>query len=90
MSGSDLKDVFLTEGTCWYPANSGSGDSFLVWGCNATSNSDGVFADRFSGNSSAVSFYSARTLSELGAVRCVSEENIHGNHEGTEEEDWGL
>ena len=90
LGGVDLQEAFMTRVPCWYPFNRGSDTGFLLWGSMSENRNGEVFSDYIMGSSSGLSISATNRLTDLGAVRCVSEGWINGSHEGTDEEDWGL
>ena len=90
LDGSDLKDVFLTEGTCWYPATEWT-HRFVVWGCSTAETGGPVEPYYFEGDTRAYHLDNrVQTPGSRNAVRCISEKEAVGSHEGSEEVDWNL
>ena len=91
LGGSDMQEVFLTEGNCWYPSLDIYGQEFYLWGCNTTTVSGALAPYCFWGTRTNCNpSYSLSQPSRMFSVRCITEGAVNGSHEGSEEEDWGL
>ena len=89
LQGSDMQEVFQTEGPCWYPATNYY-NKIILWGCNDSTDRPEAFPWGFKGDDRLCSIDYRDHPQWKHAVRCVSEKGFGGGHEGTGEIDWNL